>query len=191
MSAYGLREPPEEIATARLRLHAPRPEDGLAVNAAVAASHREFALWLPWAIDCPTVADSSEWCAAAAGRRERREEIAYLLSERDGGAVVGSISLLRGDWEVGRFEIGYWCRSDRVGRGYVAEAVQAMVRLAFSTLGLQRVEIRCDARNARSIRVAERAGFLQEGRLRHDALANDDSLRDTLVYGLLASDLVI
>jgi RimJ/RimL family protein N-acetyltransferase len=51
-----------------------------------------------------------------------------------------------------------------------------------------RVEIRCDSRNQRSRRVAERAGFRLEAILRSHDRANDGSMRDTTIYVLLAED---
>lgn len=83
------------------------------------------------------------------------------------------------------YEIGYWCRSSLVGQGLVLEAVQAMVRAGLEDLGANRLEIRCDARNTRSLRVAERAGFTLEATLKHERRANDGSLSDTLVYARL------
>jgi RimJ/RimL family protein N-acetyltransferase len=89
------------------------------------------------------------------------------------------------DWSVPRFEIGYWVRRCFVGQGYITEAVRGVTRFAFETLGARRVEIRCDARNERSRRVAERSGFELEATLRNHAVAVDGELRDTLIYARL------
>ena len=74
------------------------------------------------------------------------------------------------------------------GRGYVTEVVRELTAVAFRDLAANRVEMRCDSRNQRSRRVAERAGFRLEAELRCDDRANDGSLRDTIVYVLLAED---
>jgi RimJ/RimL family protein N-acetyltransferase len=84
--------------------------------------------------------------------------------------------------------IGYWCRTACVGQGYVTEAVRVLAALAFDTLGAQRVEIRCDVRNARSRAVAERAGFAQEGVQRNEGRTPLGELRDTVVYALTPAD---
>ena len=81
-----------------------------------------------------------------------------------------------------RFEIGYWRRSGHGVKGVIGEAVSALNRLAFDRLGARRVEIRMDAGNARSVRVAERAGFTFEGVLRQDSRAPNGESRDTRVY---------
>jgi RimJ/RimL family protein N-acetyltransferase len=92
------------------------------------------------------------------------------------------------DWAVPRFEIGYWVRRSCKGKGYVTEAVQALVQLAFKKLGAERVEIHCSHLNEPSQRVAERCGFALEGRLRNHKREPDGELRDTLVYALVAGD---
>ena len=68
------------------------------------------------------------------------------------------------------------------GRWDTTEAVQALSRMAFDRLGARRVEIRMDARNEPSVRVAERAGFTFEGALRQDTLDPAGQPRDTRVY---------
>jgi RimJ/RimL family protein N-acetyltransferase len=45
-----------------------------------------------------------------------------------------------------------------------------------------------DARNTRSIRVAERAGFVQEGRLRNAWRNADGTLADEVLYALTPTD---
>jgi RimJ/RimL family protein N-acetyltransferase len=53
---------------------------------------------------------------------------------------------------------------------------------------MRRVEIRCDARNAPSAAVAERAGYTLEARLRQHRRAPDGTLADTLVYARLRGE---
>ena len=177
---------PERIETPRLVLRAPRPGDGAALNAAVCASIDALRPWMPWAGAAPTPAQSEAWCRTMAARFALREELTLLIFERlaDGGAgaLAGCSGLHHIDWTVPRFEIGYWRRTDRGGRGYVTEAVLALDRLAFERLGARRVEIRTDSRNERSARVALRAGFRLEGVLRNASLGADGTPRDTSVY---------
>lgn len=68
------------------------------------------------------------------------------------------------------------------GQGYVSEAVEGMTRFAFECLGARRLEIRTDARNERSWRVAERTGYKLAGILRNNSLDVDGKLVDTRVY---------
>ena len=117
-----------------------------------------------------------------------RTDLPLLLFLKGDGTFVGSSGLHRGDWAVPKFEIGYWCRTRFEGQGYITEAVRGITRFAFETLGINRLEIRCDALNLRSRRVAERAGYCLEAELRHDAVTPDGALRNTLIFALLAEE---
>ena len=180
---------PERIDTPRLVLRCPRAGDGAALNAAVCVSIDELRPWMPWAQAAPTPSESEAWCRRMAARFMLREELTLLILERgaDGSEaeLVGCCGLHHIDWSVPCFEIGYWRRTGRGGCGFVTEAVQALDRLAFGQLGARRVEIRMDARNVCSVRVAERAGFAFEGVLQSNAVATDGSPRDTRVHARL------
>ena len=67
----------------------------------------------------------------------------------------------------------------------MTEAVGALADMALGLLGMERLEIRCDSRNDRSGRVAERCGFQLEGVLRRDSRDAGGGLRDTRVYARL------
>ena len=175
---------PSEIVTARLTMRPPRAGDGAAVNEAVLESFAELNRWMPWARVRPTLDDSELFARRGAADYLRRAELPLLLFERASGRLVGASGMHHLDWAVPRFEIGYWCRTTLVGRGYVREAVAAIARTAFATLSAARVEIRMDPRNERSWRVAERLGFRLEGTLRAECRGPDDALRDTRVYAL-------
>ena len=177
---------PARISTERLLLRQPQPGDGWALCEAVGASIDELRLWMPWAQDEPSTVASEANVGRMQANFERREDLTYFIFDRepDGseGALVGGTGLHRIEWTVPRFEIGYWRRSDRAGRGLVTEAVRALSRVAFDALAAQRVEIRMDERNLASARVAERAGFRFEGLLRRDTRGIEGEVRDTRVY---------
>lgn len=177
---------PTRIVTERTLLRRPLPGDGPIVNEAVRASIEELRPWLPWAQSNPSPNESEAYCRRMNAAFELREDLAYFIFERKDdateGALLGGSGWHRIDWQVRKFEIGYWCRSGHDRRGLITEAVQALSRAAFDRLGARRVEIRTDARNRRSTRVAERAGFSFEGVLRQDSLGVDGEPRDTRVY---------
>lgn len=64
----------------------------------------------------------------------------------------------------------------------MTEAVDAITNFAIHELQANRIEIRCDSRNIRSARVAERLGFNLEGILRKETCDVDCFLRDTMVF---------
>ena len=105
-----------------------------------------------------------------------------LVFRRTDQELLGCVGLVRGDWTVPKFEVGYWLCTEHTGHGYMTEAVKALTQFARRHLRVRRLEIRTDARNRRSASVATGAGFTLEGRLRRDARDNRNRLRDTLVF---------
>ena len=179
-----LIELPHELLTPRLRLGPPLPGDGMMLNRAIAESFAELNEWMPWAATMPTVIESERYVRDSAARYLRREDLPLFMRNRETGEFVGASGLHRIDWSVPRFEIGYWCRTVLVGRGYVTEAVIEITRFVSEELHAARVEIRTDVDNSRSWRIPERLGFTLEGVLRRDARTPQGELRDTRVYAM-------
>lgn len=174
---------PVEIRTRRLLLRLPAVEDAEALNAAIVASHPELSLWMDWAVEPQTLDQTREFCRESLTAWEAEQSLNTLLVELSTGEIIGSSGYPRMDWTVPKFEIGYWCRTDKVGQGFVTEATWALARYAFTELAANRVELRMDERNRRSWSVAERLGFSLEATLRNDVRVPDGSLRDSRVYG--------
>jgi len=176
---------PDHFATERLAIRAPRPGDGAQLNAAVLETWDDLAAWVPWAKQRPTLDESEAMMREAAAKWLRREELWLLAFLKGTNTLVASSGLVRMDWSVPRFEIGYWARRSFWGQGYVTEAVRGIVDFAIRELGAKRLHLHLDARNQRSRRVAELAGFTLEGRQPRHIRANDGTLADIEHYGLL------
>ena len=177
-----LVEFPDRFETERLTIRSPLPGDGAEVQAAVAETIEDLRPWMPWADHAPTVAEAESDVRRARAHFLTREDLWLFLFLKGTHTLVGGSGFHQIDWNVPRLEIGYWVRRRFQGRGYISEAVRGISSFAFDTLGARRLEIRCDARNVRSRRVAERAGYELEATLRNHSLAVDGSLRDTLIY---------
>ena len=154
---------PTELVTERLLIRAPRPGDGAAVQAVVAANQAHLKPWMPWAMEIPTAEEYEATIREWQAKFIRREELPFLLFWRATEAYIGGCGLHYIHWDVPKFEMGYWLSQAFVGQGVMLEAVQAITTLLFETLGAKRVEIRCDFDNERSAAVARRAGYVLEG----------------------------
>ncbi|HSR98385.1 MAG TPA: GNAT family N-acetyltransferase [Kofleriaceae bacterium] len=187
MGSPVLLDLPDAIDTERMQLRSPLPGDGAALNAAILDTWDSLHRWMPWARERPSVEDSEQRVRTARAEFLTRADLSMLMVLRD-GTVIGGTGLHRMNWAVPQFEIGYWVRRTQEGQGYVSEAVRALSRFALGGLGAQRVEIHCSHRNVRSQRVAERCGYVLEGRLRNRLREPDGELRDTLIYSLIPDD---
>lgn len=180
---------PEQFETERLLLRVPQPGDGKAVNDAIRESIDELRPWMPWAKVVPSVAESETFVREAALRFRNHEDLPLLLFRKSDMLYIGGSGMHNIDWDVPRFEIGYWLRTSLTGQGYMTEAVNGVTALAFDQLEAVRVEIRCDSRNQKSAAVALRCGFTHEATLHSDSRTPDGRLRDTLVFAKLRADL--
>lgn len=109
------------------------------------------------------------------------------LTERSGGALVGTCSLFAFNQSCRRAEIGYALARPQWGAGLMHEALRALVAFAFGELKLNRLEADIDPRNSASARSLARLGFAKEGFLRERWIV-DGEVSDTALYGLLHSD---
>jgi RimJ/RimL family protein N-acetyltransferase len=104
------------------------------------------------------------------------------------GELAGSVSLHSIDPVQGDAEIGYWTAPAARGRGVAVAAVVAVWRWAFGALPVDRIELLHAVENTGSARVAAKAGFTREGRLRRSFRYGDGMKHDELLWSRLADD---
>jgi RimJ/RimL family protein N-acetyltransferase len=85
-------------------------------------------------------------------------------------------------------EIGYWTAPWARGRGVMTRAVRLLAKWSFGEFALRRIEIIVAVENAASNRVAEKAGFTNEGVLRQYR-ENKGIWRDHYMWSALRGEL--
>ncbi|MFN2536609.1 MAG: GNAT family N-acetyltransferase [Mycobacteriales bacterium] len=98
------------------------------------------------------------------------------------GELLGAMGLKLHNRHHGFGEIGYWTAPWARGRGVASRGAALLAGWGLQALGLHRVELLAEVTNARSIRVAERAGFNREGLLRWARLDREGSPVDMVVF---------
>ncbi|PFZ01637.1 GNAT family N-acetyltransferase [Bacillus pseudomycoides] len=177
---------PSEFYTDRLLIRMPKPGDGKAVYEAINASIEELKPWMVFAQKEQTEEEIEASIRRSHIQFLQREDLRLLVFLKETGEFVASSGLHRIDWEIPRFEIGYWIDSRFGGKGYMTEAAQGIMDYAFSELKANRIEIRCDSRNVKSRAIPEKLGFKLEGILESSSVAVDGKgLRDTCVFAMI------
>lgn len=110
-----------------------------------------------------------------------------IVSVVEGHQLLGSISLMRFDWQHRRAEVGYWLRHEARGVGHATRAVGLICRWGFRALGLERIDLLAATDNSASQRVAERGGFTREAILR-SYMVTMGTRDDMVAFGLLADE---
>lgn len=117
----------------------------------------------------------------------RRDLFKWGVARREDDLVIGTCTLAHIDPQNRRAEIGYALAREHWGRGYIREALMALIDFAFESLNLHRIEADVDPRNAASVRVLEHFGFQREGYMRERWLVGG-GVYDSIFYGLLRSE---
>ncbi len=185
----GLPEAAASIEGRLVNLRTPMPAD-YAEWTTLRDQSRDFLT--PWEPIWP----ADDLTRSAYRRRLRRyaEDIradlayAFFVFRAEDNALVGGLTLAnirRGVAQAG--SIGYWMGAPFAGRGYMSDAVRALIPFAFGALRLHRLEAACIPTNAASVRLLERLGFRREG-LARQYLCINGVWEDHLLYALLAGD---
>jgi RimJ/RimL family protein N-acetyltransferase len=90
----------------------------------------------------------------------------FAITDRESGAAVGSIGVRWVDPEQGVAEVGYWVAPEARGNSFCTRAVRLVSRWLIAEHGVERLQLRAEEQNTPSRRVAEKAGFTEEGVLR-------------------------
>lgn len=113
----------------------------------------------------------------------------WMWTVRERGVVVGTSSFLELSIVDARVEIGHTTYSPNVWGTRVNPACKLLLMTwAFEECAMNRVQLKTDIRNRRSQAAIERMGATREGVLRMYQRRQDESIRDTVMYSVLASE---
>lgn len=189
--SFTLQGPALEGALVRLEPLEHRHAAGLAAAAAENRDSYGFT-WVPGPGEEDAYIDA-HLARAAAGR-----QAPYAVLSRATGRVVGTTSYWdprcwRSEDQLDAIEIGFtWLAASAQGTGVNAEAKLLLFRHAFEEWGVARVDLKTDARNARSRAAIESVGARFEGVLRNWsrswAPGEDGRLRDSAIFSVTADE---
>jgi 8-oxo-dGTP diphosphatase len=124
-------------------------------------------------------------------RREYRagEHLSLSVVLRENGSCIGRVGLRGLDWKWRKVEsLAYWIDPAWWNRGFATEASWFVCREAFDRLGMRRVSSQALERNAASLAVLRRLGFVEEGRERRSVCIRGVGM-DMVLFGLLRGEL--
>jgi ribosomal-protein-alanine N-acetyltransferase len=87
----------------------------------------------------------------------------YVFLKEDPETIIGTVSLYEISKPLSKTEVGYKFSSAYHHQGYASEAVEKILDVAFTDLGLHRVCAHVHESNLPSIRLLENLGFEKEG----------------------------
>ena len=129
------------------------------------------------------------WCERSTAVVPRGEGVAFAVIDVTRGEAVGGTTYMDISRPDRRLEIG----STWLGRAVWRTAINTeckflLLRHAFETLEMNRVQLKTDARNVRSQTAIARLGAVREGVLRSHMVMPDGWVRDTVIFSIVASE---
>lgn len=119
---------------------------------------------------------------------ERLENDSFrFVIENRAGELVGDISPNHCDRRVGNFDYGIAVKQGHRGKGYASEAILLVLRYYFQELRYQKATVRVYSFNEPSIKLHEKLGFQQEGRIRRTVFTCG-RYYDELIYGMTVEE---
>lgn len=165
-----------------MRLEPLKPEHADELAAILAPDDDVFR----WTNTAPRTADEMRaWIEARRQDRAAGRALAFLQRNSATGRAMGSTSLFDWNEKEESAEIGHtWLAAPHRRTGANTEAKLLILRHAFETLGLARVQLVTDVRNERSQRAIARLGAVREGVLRNVRRNLEGGLRDSVLYSV-------
>jgi RimJ/RimL family protein N-acetyltransferase len=164
----------------------PYTDDDLA-DLVAACNDPDTQRWLAVLPTPYTEKDGREFLATANAGWGKDNDAYYCIADLATNRLLGGIGLHGREFWAGVAEIGYhvapWARR----RGVAVAAARLVARWGLDVLGLGRVQILADTRNAGSCRVAEQLGFTHEGVRRADH-GREGDVGDHAIFSLLPGD---
>jgi RimJ/RimL family protein N-acetyltransferase len=167
----------------RLEPLGPQHEVGLV------AAAQDGRLWELWYTAVPEPNAVERYIATALEGQRAGHMLPWAVLDAQSGAVIGSTRYHDIVAEIDRVEIGYTWYAKSRQRTHVNTTCKLMLfGHAFETLGCAVVGLRTDNFNFASQRAIEALGAKKDGVLRHHAARRDGTVRDSVVYSVLAHE---
>lgn len=144
---------------------------------------RHLTLYLPL-----STVDEENWFDSLSTRDQSEKPLAIEIRDGDGWKLIGNCSAFGIDTVSRVAELGIMIgEKEEWNKGYGTETMTLLLRHCFETLNLNRVYLHVYAENLRGKRAYEKAGFVEEGRLR-EAIYKRGKYDDVIVMSVLRSE---
>ncbi len=155
-------------------------EDAAIIYQAIATHRKYLETWLPFVTDL-TEAGEEEFLSTTLAVEYERRNIVYIIEKE--GKLCGLVGFVYTDDTNHRTEIGYWLLPEYQKQGIMTQCVRSLCQWAFEKRQMNRIQIRCAAKNDSSNAIPIRLGFQLEGTERESELLACGQYTDINVYG--------
>ena len=156
---------------------------------ALRAAAADGELWQLWVTSVPEPAQTAAYIATALEGQRAGHMLPWIVRELASDTIIGTTRYHDVVSESDRVEIGYTWYAKRWQRSHVNSSCKLLLLAhAFDTLRCKVVGLRTDNFNFRSQKAIEGLGAKKDGVLRHHAPRKDGTVRDSVMYSILAQE---
>jgi N-acetyltransferase len=153
------------------------------------AAARDGRLWELWFTSVPEPGQTASYIADALEGQRAGHMLPWAVRDLASGLIAGSTRFHDIAAAIDRVEIGYTWYASRWQRTHVNTACKLLLLThSFEELGCRVVGFRTDNFNLASQRAIQALGARKDGVIRHHHLRRDGSVRDTVMYSILAGE---
>jgi RimJ/RimL family protein N-acetyltransferase len=146
-------------------------------------------LWELWYTSVPGTGEVGAYIDAALEGLAAGHMLPWAVRDLQSGVIAGTTRYHDIIADIDRVEIGYTWYGHRWQRTHVNTACKLLLLgHGFETLGCRVVGLRTDLFNMASQRAIEALGARKDGVIRHHHRRRDGSVRDTVMYSILAAE---
>ncbi len=146
-------------------------------------------LWNLWYTGVPTPEDTETFIREALLDKQNNGDLPFVIRDIKSQKIIGSTRFCHVDNQNKRVEIGYtWYAKSFQRTGANTECKLLLLTHAFEKLDVIAVEFRTHWMNIQSRNAIVTLGAKQDGVLRNHKRLADGSLRDTVVFSIIASE---
>nr|WP_217651610.1 GNAT family protein [Mariniphaga anaerophila] len=144
--------------------------------------------WLPFIEETQQIEHTKEFIAGIVSQQgKKRDEVFTIWYNQE---FAGLIGLKDTDWVNHKTELGYWLIPKMQGKGIITNAVNKLTKIAFTKLGMNRVQIKVACGNAKSAAIPKRLNFSYEGTERQGEFHHGKYM-DLEIYSCLREDFFV
>jgi len=158
-------------------------------EAGLSAAVADGELWQLWFASVPRPDGMRAYIREALEGQSAGHMLPWAVRDAASDAIVGTTRYHDIAADIDRVEIGYTWYAKSWQRTRINTTCKLLLLIhAFDTLGCKAVGLRTDAFNFRSQRAIEALGARKDGVIRHFKMRSDGTVRDTVMYSILASE---
>lgn len=143
-----------------------------------------LAEWLPFVAFTREVSDTVAFIASLTSQGNKKDSVYCIWYKEE---FAGLIGFKETDWVNRKSELGYWLAEKMQGKGIIVASVEKLIKYAFKSQKLNRIQIKVAEGNTKSESIPLRLGFKFEG-IERDGELHDKKYLNLKIFSLLRKE---